>query len=208
MRDERGFTLIETILALSILVVMIGLVLSSVRLGQHSWQKGEEAIEDAETRRFVIKRLSTDVASMYPYRENNNGQENYIFKGEENELAFVTSHHSAAAGLPWGGTMLVNYRAGDNGLRIEEKTVPLAVDSVNQAKRVIELGPSIKSLRFSYLGDGGWLDKWDIGANKVLPRAVRVEFIFTEHIMPLSITMPVGVTYDPRAAKPSAPGGA
>ncbi|MFQ5480082.1 MAG: type II secretion system protein GspJ [Thermodesulfobacteriota bacterium] len=201
--DERGFTLIETILALSILVVMIGLVLSSVRLGQKSWQKGEGAIEEAETRRFIIKRLGTDIASMYPYKEKKNGEETYIFKGAGNELTFVTSHLSAVGGLPWGGAMMVSYSAGENGLKIKELTLPLAEDDDNRAERTVELGPAIKSLRFSYLGDKGWLDYWDMRRIKELPGAVRIECIFTERIRPLSITMPVGVTYPPGATKNS-----
>ena len=39
---EGGFTLIETILTLSILVILLGLVLSSLRIGVMSWERGRD----------------------------------------------------------------------------------------------------------------------------------------------------------------------
>ncbi|MFQ5353809.1 MAG: type II secretion system protein GspJ [Thermodesulfobacteriota bacterium] len=200
VRDERGFTLIETILSLSILVIMIGLVLSSVRLGQKSWLKGEAAVEDAGARRFVISRLEADIASMYPYKENMRGIDTYFFKGEEKEFAFVTVHHNVSPGLPWGGAAYVSYTAGSDGLIIREKTVPFAAEALNQAERVLKADPLIKSVTFSYLGENGWSDEWNMAAIKSLPLAVKVKFIYRkDDKSPLLITMPVAVTYDPSA---------
>ncbi len=201
LRDERGFTLIETMLSLSILVIMIGLVLSSMRLGQKAWEKGENAIKDGGTRRFVIKKLGTDVASMYPYVENRNGHDTYIFKGLSNEFAFVTAHKSASTDLPWGGAVFVSYAVSENGLRIVEKTVPLALDSGIEAHRLIELDPDVESVRFSYLGANGWQGTWNLAATKSLPSTVRVELFYRDNKRPLKITLPVGVNYDSSADK-------
>lgn len=197
LRDERGFTLIETILSLSILVVMIGLVLSSLRLGQKSWEKGEEAIEDAAARRFIVKRLSADVGSMYLYIQNNNGRDTYIFKAGEKELGFVTTHHSSGAGMPWGGAMFVVYSVGEKGLTITEKTVPVVESASEQTGRSVELDADISGVRFSYLGENGWGGRWNMESIKRLPRAVRVEFVFRDDRRPLTVTVPVGVTYAP-----------
>lgn len=197
LRDERGFTLIETILSLSILVIMIGLVLTSMRLGQKSWQKGESVVEEAGKEKFVVKRIEADIASMYPYKEKNNGRESYLFAGHENELSFVTVHHSPSPGLPWGGASYVSYSAEDDGLRIREKTIPLATDALNQAQRSIKADSDIKGISFAYLGEKGWSDEWNIEALKRLPMAVRVAIVYRDDKSPLLLTMPVGVTYDP-----------
>ncbi|MFQ5442188.1 MAG: prepilin-type N-terminal cleavage/methylation domain-containing protein [Thermodesulfobacteriota bacterium] len=197
MRDERGFTLIETILSLSILVVMIGLVLSSLRLGQKSWEKGEEALEDAAARRFIVRRLSADVGSMYLYMENGDGRDTYLFNAKENEFGFVTVKSAAGKEMPWGGASFVIYSAGENGLTVTEKTVPVALTAKEQAGRSLELDPGISRVRFEYLGEKGWARRWDAESIKRLPRAVRVEFIFRDDRSPLVVTVPVGVTYSP-----------
>jgi len=194
---ERGFTLIETILSLSILVIMIGIVLSSMRLGQKAWQKGEGAIEDAGRRRFTVKRLGADVVSMYLYKERQNGHETYIFKGLSDELAFVTTNRGASAGLPWGGALYVTYFAGKDGLSLKEQTVPLARDKFGDAGKTINIDPTIKDARFTYLGAKGWRSRWDMRIIKKLPIAVRAEFTFVDGKDPLVITMPIGQGYDP-----------
>ena len=200
--DERGFTLIEVMLSLSILVVMIGLVLSALRLGQRSMEKGEEAMDEAAVRRFVVTRLSSDVASMYLYAESAFGNRvNYLFQGDEEELAFVTTYHAGSTGIPWGGATYVRYQRGEDGLSITEKTVPFAPGDVRQDERTFDLGPGIVGVRFSYLGTDEWKKQWDPGLEKRLPLAVRAEFTFRDGGAPLVVTAPVWASYDMEEGK-------
>ncbi len=194
--NERGFTLIETILSLSILVVMIGLVLSAMRLGQRSWEKGEHAMDDAAQRRFVVKRVSSDVASMYLYRQVNNGTDGFLFYGSEGKLGFVTSHHAGSMGMPWGGVSYVLYSTGEQGLVVTEKTVPFAEGDKGGYARSFVLAPDINRVTFRYLGDSGWNRKWDAKVKKRLPLAVRAEFFFRDRTEPLVVTAPVWASHE------------
>ncbi len=206
--DERGFTLIEVLLSLSILVVMIGLVLSALRLGQRSMEKGEKAMDEAAARRFIVKRLSSDVSSMLLYAEQGLGdRKNYLFKGLEGQLAFVTTYHAGSTGMPWGGASYVIYSMGGKGLTLTEKTVPFAEPEAKQEGRTFELGPSISGVRFSYLGESGWMTRWDPALRKRLPLAVRAEFSFGD-AAPLVVTVPVWASYSPEGNAPQGPGGA
>lgn len=207
-RDERGFTLIEVLLSLSILVVMIGLVLSALRLGQRSMEKGEKAMDEAAVRRFVVKRLSSDVASMLLYADTGpGGGNNYLFNGQEGRLAFVTAYHAGSTGMPWGGASYVIYSLGDEGLTLTEKALPFAVVEAKQEGRTFGLGPSISGVRFSYLGPRGWRTRWDAKVRKRLPLAVRAEFSFRDGA-PLVVTVPVWASYAPEDTTPQGPGGA
>jgi len=206
--DERGFTLIEVLLSLSILVVMIGLVLSALRLGQRSMEKGEKAMDDAAVRRFVVKRLSSDVSSMYLYAVSGSGSKNnYLFKGQDRQLGFVTTYHAGSTGMPWGGASYVIYSVGEKGLTITEKTLPFAVVETRQEGRTFELGPSISGVRFSYLGESGWRNRWNPAVQKRLPMAVRAEFSLRDGA-PLVVTVPVWASYDPGETGNQGPGGA
>ncbi len=198
MGDERGFTLIETILSLSILVIMIGLVLSSLRLGQRSMEKGEKALDDATVRRFITKKLSSDVSSMYLYSQNNNGHKTFLFKAGEGGFAFVTSHHAGSTGLPWGGAAFVRYDTGRKGLIVTEKTLPLTDRDQKQVSKVIELSPEVSRVSFRYLGDNGWVKRWDVDSEQRLPRAVRAKFFFKQAAKePLVVLAPVWASQKP-----------
>ncbi len=202
--DEQGFTLIETVLSLSILVIMIGLVLSSLRLGQRSMEKGEQALDDATARRFITKRLSSDVSSMYLYSQNSGGAKTYLFHAGADEFAFVTAHHAGSTALPWGGVAFVRYSTGQKGLIVTEKTLPLADTAKKQDDRVVEMGLDISRVSFRYLGDDGWVKRWDMESEQRLPMAVRAEFFFKAAARePLVVMVPVWASHAPFEDAPS-----
>src|SRR3972149_6610878 len=67
---ERGFTLIETLLATSILIMLLAILLSAFRLGIRSWEKGEAAVDSIAARRAILSRLPKDVGSMFQYSQD------------------------------------------------------------------------------------------------------------------------------------------
>lgn len=193
VRGEEGFTLIETILALSILVVMLGLVISSLRLGYRSWEKGEGAVDGAASRRFIAMRFSEDAGSMYLYVQKNDVGASYPFSGLEHELGFVTVHRTGMTGAPWGGARYVLYTAGEGGLTVTEKTVPFSYERKHREEKPFVLEAEVKSVSFEYMGEDGWVKRWDVMAGKRLPAAVRARFSFNNDGRPLVVTVPVGV---------------
>jgi len=198
LRDEGGFTLIETLLALSIVVVMIGLVLSALRLGQRSMEKGEDALNDATARRYITERLSSDLSSMYLYSQNVDGRDRHFFKARQSAFAFVTAHHSGAASLPLGALTLVSYSVGPGGLIVTEKRTPLAEAANKRIGRTIELAPGVNRVTFTYLGGDGWKKTWDVASAKRLPMAVRAKLFFKDAgIAPLVVLAPVPASHLP-----------
>jgi len=209
LKDEGGFTLIETILALSILVVMIGLVLSALRLGQRSMEKGEDALNDSTARRYITERLSSDLSSMYLYSQNVDGRDRHFFKARQSAFAFVTAHHSGAATLPLGALTLVSYSVGPGGLIVTEKRTPLAEAANKRIGRTIDLAPGVNRVSFTYLGGNGWKKAWDVASTKRLPMAVRAKLFFKDAgIAPLVVLAPVPGSHLPFEDASSASQGA
>ncbi len=194
IKGEKGFTLIETILSLSILVILLGLVLSSLRLGQSSWERGEGAVVEAASRRFVVKRFSEDIGSMYLYSELQNGNKEYLLNAGEKEFGFVTVNRAGTAGFTWGGARLVSYFAGEEGLTVRERTLPQVSEDPSLGERLTLLAPEVEKVIFEYLGEGGWVNTWSIKKEGRLPVAVRAEFSFNGDKSQLVVTAPVGVT--------------
>lgn len=202
LRGEGGFTLIETILSLSITVVILALLFSSFRLGYRSWERGERIIEEASTRRFLSENFSADVAAAYLYLQDINGQPAYIFKGSADEFGFVTANRSGGAVGRLGGPAFVRYSSVDEGLLVAEQRLPIIDRSDMESMGGLDsdslyssggLEPSVRRVSFEYMGDGGWVRSWNIDFRKALPRSVRAEFFFTDSKRPLKVTVPIGI---------------
>ena len=155
---ERGFTLIETLLATSILVMIIAIVLSAFRLGIRSWEKGEAAVDSTAARRAILSRLEKDAGSMYPYSQDSKTAKDgtaQLFTAAEGSLGFVTVSRSLAK--------RVYYSVDSTGLTVREKIVPTADPDSSEGGRLIELAPEVNGVRFEYLGPFGWEDYWEGG---------------------------------------------
>ena len=195
INGDRGFTLIETILSLSILVLLLGLVLSSLRLGQRSWERGEAAVVEAASKRFLVKRFSEDIASMYLYAERRDGKSEFVFNAGAEEFGFVTANRAGTVGMMWGGLKHVSYFADEEEFfTAKERTLPLVSEDSSSGERLTDLAPHVEKVKFEYLGSGGWESTWDIKKEARLPGAVRAEFLFSGDKRPLVVTAPVGVT--------------
>lgn len=198
-REEGGFTLLEVVLALSILVMLLGVLFSAIRLGIRSWEKGESAMEDMAARRYISARISRDIGSMYPYIRNDGENAEYLFRGSSVSLGFVTAAGRYGDWLPWGGARWVNYSAGDRGLTVGEKTVPLYdMENADEAHTVV-LSPEVKYIGFEYMGPDGWEKSWDANDKKMLPSAIRSSVTFRDGRAPLTVIVNIGVTQPEKA---------
>lgn len=193
-RDERGFTLLETLLAVSILAMLLSMVFSAFRLGIRSWEKGEAAIDASAARRAIISRLSTDAGSMYPYSQKSDqipeGDKSFFSAGNSS-LGFATV---ARGPRPWGGAKWVYYSVDSKGLTIREKTLPALEMNTSTGGRLIELEGGVNGARFEYHDTSGWEEGWDMDVKKNLPDAIRATFSFKDGSS-FSAVIPVGAAH-------------
>ena len=206
IRDEQGFTLLETLLTLSILVVMLGIVFSAMRMGIRSREKGDAAAEEMAAVRAITSKLEREIGSAYPYRDVADGTEMVLFTGGSNELGFVTAS-PGHTGLPWGGARWVHYSLSGDVLIIRENTIPSANVLRVDGGALMELDRKIDRLAFEYLGEDGWENSWSADDRKALPASIRVSVTFTDGRMPVTKTALVGaagaISKDPAFASPA-----
>jgi len=191
-RNEHGFTLLETLLTLSILVVMLGIVFSAMRMGIRSWEKGDAAAEEMAAVRAITSKLEREIGSAYPYRDMADGTDTVLFTGASEELGFVTVS-PGHSGLPWGGARWVYYSLQGDILTVREKTIPSAGVFRDEGGALMELDRKIDRLAFEYLGEDGWENSWSADDRKALPSSVRVIITFTDGRKPVTKTALVGV---------------
>ncbi len=172
-KNEKGFTLLETLLTLTILGVLLVIVLTAMRLGVRSWEKGTAVIEEGRMKRNFFSMLSDEISSMYPYKQKDRTESRYVFIGNNESLGFVTTMPGNAPGLPFAGARWVYYSVRENGLTVREKIITSTNLEDDAGGNLIDLEPDIESVSFEYMGDGGWENGWDADSKKSLPKMIK-----------------------------------
>lgn len=67
-RSEAGFTLIEIIIAFTIMALMAGIVFSALRLSMNSYERSQVRLEEKATERFLFDQIKRQIGSLLPVR--------------------------------------------------------------------------------------------------------------------------------------------
>ena len=174
--SRRGFTLIEVVIALTIVATLLVVMFAGLRVGLAAWQRGEERAEVLDRTRSLAQILTPALNAAYPYQRPATAREpaRLLFEGEPERVAFVT----AAAPFPTAAPiafMAVTFSLEPGaGLAIRQK--PLPNDDAFELLPAVAVDGSVSAARFRYLRDAdrAWTDRWDATVEKALPAAVEV----------------------------------
>lgn len=177
--DTRGFTLVEIILAVSILAVIVLMATSALRVGLRAWESGQRRVDLQQESRALVEAVSEALAGAYPYqgRLGLSPQRVVLFEGEADEVRFVTSSPPLvldAPGVPFHAVVLG--RKGPDALRMVERMVP--TDEPFGPGPELVLTRSVARFSLAYRDDAGaWQERWDAKEADGLPTAVRLELV-------------------------------
>lgn len=186
MRKNDGFTLLELIIAITILPLIILIIGNGFRLGMNAWDKGEE--ETVWTQRFRVLSglLSQQIKSAYPYVMEIDDEKIVVFEGKSDSIMFVTTLTDS----DYGGFKWVRYSHKDGTLFQKEGLLPdkELTEKTSGDEEIVD--SYIEEVKFTYLSleEGEWKDSWNYGEK--LPGAVRVKISYFE---PFLITIPMGL---------------
>jgi len=176
-RDARGFTLLEIILAVSILSVIVVLATAALRIGLRAWESGQRRADLQQESRALVELVSDALAGAIPYRGRSglSPERVVLFEGEPEELRFVTSAPPLTLDAPVAPFhAVVLGRTDRDTLRLIERLVPTDEPFAPGPERV--LSRAVTRFTLAYRDeDGVWQDKWDAREAGGLPTAVRVE---------------------------------
>jgi general secretion pathway protein J len=197
-RDPRGFTLIEIMIALTILAVLAGLLYGTFSATYRVAEQMEEEADLNRIARLGFYHIAQDLSMVH---QNQRAQPatgaasgagtpsstpSMIFKGQDGTRSVdgtefpndsvqftAVSHGRTARDAAESDRILIAYSLQDD-LLIYEAAVS------NGRTAYEELGERLQGLNFRYLDPAGqlWVDRWDSEekGNKV-PQAVEVEMI-------------------------------
>jgi prepilin-type N-terminal cleavage/methylation domain-containing protein len=186
MRGRAGFTLVEVLVASTILVIIASMVFEAFSATLSAGKGLEERAELYHTARFIIRKLTEDLSSASLYTNNTLGSFAGTDKkeGGENsdELVFTgfggrtifTGTASDQARVTWkteapAGSKRLTLRRGENHFIT-------GFDEAREMAEDMEVTSSLKSFDLKYFDNGTWLEAYDAATIRRLPKAVALSF--------------------------------
>ena len=189
LAPRRGFTLVELLLALTLMSMLLGLAYGGLRAATRATDRGQDILEDSSRIRmahqFVRKQLNQ--VSPLVFEQSEDGVERTVFVGEERRIRYVA---------PMPGYL------GFGGPQVQELAVVRGKDSLELVlshallqgfeedflyeRDPIPLVGNIANARFSFLGLdetgelAGWTSTWDEPGT--LPKSIALEIEFEEDV--------------------------
>ena len=197
---QRGFTLIELMLALSIVATLLVVTFAGLNVGLASWRRGEDRAEAQQHVRSLLSVLGRTVAGAYPYQAGGGDTPPVVlFQGEPDRIALVSTVAPFPTPVPAAFTAVTFAMEGveSPGLAVRQKILPN--DNPFEALQPLLVDAAVVSARFRFLrGAGGtWEERWDAANEQALPRAVEISLTTrlnnrTVQHAPLTIAIAMG----------------
>jgi len=205
-RRGHGFTLVELLLALTLMSMLLALAYGGLRAATRATDRGQTILEDSSRIRmahqFVRRQLSQ--ASPLVFAVSEDGSERTVFLGEPDRIRFVA---------PMPGYL------GFGGPQVQELAIVRGEDSLElvlnhavlqglEEQRLYDRDPSlllgeIESAEFSFLGRdengelAAWMSNWqDLG---VLPESIALDIEFVDDVYIQWPMLTAAVKIDPSA---------
>ena len=92
MKPQTGFTLLELLIAMTLMSVVLIMLYSGLRLGIRSWDRGEQQAQSANETRLVqdfIRRQLRQSMTLFRH-DQSEGQTVLLFTGEPDNVTVVT----------------------------------------------------------------------------------------------------------------------
>ena len=195
LKSRSGFTLIEMMLAVSILAMVIATIFTSLRIGINAWEKGEKNIGFFQTKRAVHEILFREINSAYAYTITPGELDKHVkynaFFGEPDSLKFVS--YVSSTRINTGLSLLELWTEDKEGLMLGESEALVSNLSdlndidLKDEERAVSICNEIKKIHFRYFDrknkneEGEWLDSWDPkDKKKRLPLFVEVILVYID----------------------------
>lgn len=183
---QVGFTLLELLIAMTLLGLILVLLFGGLRLGVRSWDAAQQQVDNMNSVRSLENFLRREMSQANPYRWKSGTGQRLAFLGERNRLSFVAPMSPRVGG---GGLHVVSVEIGQAGQarRMVWKNLPVSTrmqdfSALAQAPEMVlaaaELG-DVEDIWLSYFGresdsaEPQWFDRWENSAR--LPLLIRVQ---------------------------------
>lgn len=200
---ESGFTMLETVVALTLLAAMLGMLFAGLRTGLRAWEGGLARAERADQLMLGSGFLRRELAAAFPWRLKDPMVVRLAFAGERDSVRFVSLRPASIDG---GGLSFVSfaYEPASGAQAVGRLVMRRAFASADardfsplEETERFTLLEGLTQARFEYFGTDNdlsppaWADKWD--ATQRMPSHVRLTMEMGERkLAPLVVGLRLG----------------
>ncbi len=216
LRNERGLTLLEVIIATTILGLIVLILGAALQISYNTIQTGSRHRERIHRARVITDKLAQELRSAYRFSRRGATEEIVAFLGEPDRFSLVTTASMHTQGLIQSGLKEVTFgleddaATGRRGLVMWEDVIPHGELFEEGKGHRIVLDPAVVALRYRYFGspeDEGetprpdrWEERWESARP---PKAVEVRLTLHEpqeaqpmELPPITVAVPVEHTVE------------
>lgn len=190
-QSQAGFSLLELLVAMTVLGFLGSAMAAGVRFGLNVWTDGGAATQRAQQGRYVAHLWRTQLSALEKRSLRGTGRERVAaFWGEPDRLSFVGALPDSA--YPKRSQLLTYERSAVGQLELHWRRFDPELLFQTQDERQLVLD-GVEALSFQYYGrirPGGpklWQDRWVNRANP--PSMIRIDLETDASIPPIFVTV-------------------
>ncbi|MDD5712205.1 MAG: prepilin-type N-terminal cleavage/methylation domain-containing protein [Smithellaceae bacterium] len=173
IRKEEGFTLLELLISMGLLLLIVTIAMGALRLTGRSMATGERHTENKERLRAALALMDAQLESQLPLTYTESGEKKYYFRGERDSLRVVSNYSM------WNGSrcyVVATYRIAGDGRGGQNLYVSEQLFGVMPPRETLLLR-SARDITFSYTGsDEGASSQESWKDDQALPQRITLEF--------------------------------
>lgn len=202
---ERGFTLLELLLALALMAVILTLIFSAFHMGSRAWEKGEKLMGSQQLLRVVPELIRRQLASLTTPEVFKQNDHWFFFRGESKSIDFFSNsslYPNSVAGIVYIQYRVVEKDGKEKIIFYEEDINRLDVAKLSDLDDAsyLDLLPGYTSITFAFLtevqnpnenGIAEWVSSWNPDETEGLPMAIRLTLKKDTLDPPIIVIIPI-----------------
>lgn len=172
---QGGFTLLEVLIAATLMSIMMVLLLGSLRVGAASWDRGEQRFDRTSQLSVVQSFLRKHLSAALPWKMGDAERVGAQFIGTRRSFDYVGFLPSQIRAGLYRFSFFVGRRGEQKSLRVSVTSLDASQEDVKIED--LEILPDVEDVRFAYLGRGApdakptWVEEW---SEDIVPALVSI----------------------------------
>jgi prepilin-type N-terminal cleavage/methylation domain-containing protein len=183
-RISRGFTLVEVMVSLVIMLMVVTVAFSGFRIGINAWERGGRAVDAMDKRATLERLIQRQLASAYPLQVSMEKDTVVLFRGSASRIDFVSDYSLADGSVDF---RKISYVLDNGRFLYGEQSLFGYVPSESEPlpETVLVMLPEGS---FQFLGRDKddkpiWTSEWKLGDG--MPLAIKLELATDTFVVPL-----------------------